>query len=38
MINIPKNGKIKVSWKPNIYDYSRDREKEIIYSRYKKRY
>ena len=30
MINIPKNGKIKVSWKPNIYDYSRDREKEII--------
>ena len=30
MINIPKNGKIKVSWKPNIYDYSREREKENI--------
>jgi RNA polymerase sporulation-specific sigma factor len=36
MINIPKNGKIKVSWKPNIYDYSRDREKEIIMLRYYK--
>lgn len=30
MINIPSKSKIKVTWKVNTYDYSREKEKNII--------